>query len=130
VKVYIQVYNQNQTAKDKVICDLLQNLIDQEWIEAASKIWHAHSVWFLDGNPVVDYSKEKPGIRWMFWSGADFDEQGLGVKGNKFKEASVFFNESDQIIAEDLIRWLKKSLDIQWDYKNLIKRKGKLEKLK
>jgi hypothetical protein len=27
-------------------------------------------------------------------------------------------------------RWLKKSIAIQWDYKNIVKRKGKLERLK
>ena len=30
----------------------------------------------------------------------------------------------------DLKRWLEKSIEIQWDYKNIVKRKGKLERLK
>jgi hypothetical protein len=29
-----------------------------------------------------------------------------------------------------LKRWLEKSEQIQWDYKNIVKRKGKLERLK
>jgi hypothetical protein len=29
-----------------------------------------------------------------------------------------------------LKRWLAKSRDIQWDYKNIVKRKGKLERLR
>jgi len=28
----------------------------------------------------------------------------------------------------DLKRWLKKASDIQWDYKNSVKRKGRLER--
>ncbi len=94
-----------------------------------SKIWHGHPVWFLDGNPIVGYSKEKKGIRLMFWSGADFEESGLNVVGGKFKDASVFYNSVEEINQEDLERWLSKSEKIQWDYKNIVKRKGKLERL-
>lgn len=66
----------------------------------------------------------------MFWSGKDFDEQGLAVRGEKFKDASVFYNHLQEINTTDLQRWLEKSRDIQWDYKNIVKRKGKLERLK
>ena len=45
--------------------------------ESESKIWHRHPVWFLDGNPIVGYSKLKAGIRLMFWSGASFEEEKL-----------------------------------------------------
>jgi hypothetical protein len=87
-------------------------------------------VWFLDGNPIVGFSKQKKGIRLMFWSGASFDEENLNVKGGKFQDASIFYNSLSEIIAEDLNRWLLKSAEIQWDYKNIVKRKGKLERLK
>lgn len=66
----------------------------------------------------------------MFWSGADFEKDDLSIKGNKFKDASIFFTTVEQINTEDLKRWLKKSRDIQWDYKNIVKRKGQLERLK
>jgi hypothetical protein len=125
----IQTYNNQQSEAYKEICDKLCVLINQELTEAESKIWHAHPVWFLEGNPIVGYSKQKAGIRLMFWSGKDFEESGLNVKGGKFKDASIFYNTVDEIHAEDISQWLKKSRDIQWDYKNLIKRKGKLEKL-
>jgi hypothetical protein len=98
--------------------------------EAESKVWHAHPVWFLDGNPIVGYSKQKAGIRLMFWSGADFEEESLNVLGAKFKDASIFYNNFSEIEASDLNRWLKKSSEIQWDYKNIVKRKGQLERLK
>jgi hypothetical protein len=66
----------------------------------------------------------------MFWSGASFEEDQLSVIGKKFKDASIFFNSVDQISTKDLKRWLIKSREIQWDYKNIVKRKGHLERLK
>ena len=108
---------------------MLASTIDTELSEAESKIWHAHPVWFLVGNPIVGYSKQKPGIRLMFWSGADFDEEGLNQKGKKFKDASVFYKHVSDIEINDLKRWLQKSREIQWDYKNIVKRKGQLERL-
>ena len=125
----IQAYNDNLTSVDKEICDLIATTIDSEMIEVESKIWHAHPVWFLNGNPIVGYSKQKAGLRLMFWSGADFEEAELNVTGKKFKDASIFYNSYEQINTTDLKRWLKKSREIQWDYKNLVKRKGQLEKL-
>jgi len=126
----IKSYNQQQTETDKAICDLLAITIFSELTEADSKIWHAHPVWFLDNNPTVGYSKQKKGIRLMFWSGADFEEEHLNVKGGKFKDASIFYNNEAEINIALLKRWLQKSRKIQWDYKNVIKRKGKLERLK
>lgn len=126
----ILVYNNKQETVDKEICHLLATTIDKGLTKAESKIWHAHPVWFLDGNPIVGYSKQKKGIRLMFWSGADFDENDLNVRGQKFKDASVFYTASDQVNVKDLQRWLKKSKEIQWDYKNIVKRKGQLERLK
>lgn len=126
----IKAYNDKQTLDDKEICDQLAAIIDSELMEAESKVWHAHPVWFLDGNPIVGYSKQKAGIRLMFWSGADFEEEDLNIRGAKFKDASVFYNNFSEIEANDLKRWLKKSREIQWDYKNIVKRKGQLERLK
>ena len=126
----IQTYNDKQNTEDKAIYDLLAQEICKHLPEADNKIWHAHPVWFLDGNPVTGYSKQKAGIRLMFWSGADFEEEKLNVRGVKFKDASVFYNSVSEINTEDLKRWLEKSREIQWDYKNIVKRKGKLERLK
>jgi hypothetical protein len=126
----IQTYNEKQTSADKEICDLLAKTIDNKLTEAENKIWHAHPVWLLDGNPIVGYSKQKRGVRLMFWSGADFDEINLNVLGEKFKDASIFYNSVSEINATDLKRWLDKAPKIQWDYKNIVKRKGKLERLK
>lgn len=126
----IKKYNQKLSAADKEICDLLANTIDKVLTEAESKIWHAHPVWFLDGNPVVGYSKLKAGIRLMFWSGAGFKEEHLKPGTGKFKDASILYTSVEQINKKDLARWLKKSRNVQWDYKNIVKRKGKLIRLK
>ncbi|MFH1119959.1 MAG: DUF1801 domain-containing protein [Bacteroidota bacterium] len=130
MNIEIQNYNQKQTTVDAEIFSLLATIIDGELAGAESKIWHAHPVWFLDGNPVVGYSRQKAGCRLMFWSGADFEEAQLNVTGGKFKDASVFYTKVEQVNTEDIKRWLKKSREIQWDYKNIVKRKGLLERLK
>jgi hypothetical protein len=126
----IQTYNNKLETNDNAICDALANQISEQLPKAESKIWHGHPVWFLDGNPITGYSKEKRGIRLMFWSGADFDEEKLNIKGGKFKDASIFYNSVEEINSDDLKRWLEKSRNIQWDYKNIVKRKGVLERLK
>lgn len=125
----IDLYNNQLDETDKEICIFLANTIDNELKEAESKIWHAHPVWFLDENPIVGYSRQKKGIRLMFWSGADFDEENLNVYVGKFKDASKFFNSIVEIDINDLKRWLAKSIEIQWDYKNIVKRRGQLIKL-
>jgi len=126
----ILTYNKSQTAADKKICDTLAAIIEENITKSENKVWHGHPVWFLDGNPIVGYSKQKAGWRLMFWSGADFEEDQLDVVGEKFKDASIFYNSVEEINAKDLKRWLKKSKTIQWDYKNIVKRKGVLERLK
>lgn len=100
----IQTYNNNQSENDKKIADFLSEIIGKNLSNSESKIWHAHPVWFIDGNPTVGYSKQKKGIRLMFWSGADFEEEKLNVKGAKFKDASIFYNTVNEINTEDLIR--------------------------
>ena len=126
----IQSYNDSQTDNDKAICDLLCKIIDETLTEAESKIWRAHPVWFLEGNPIVGYSKLKESVRLMFWSGADFGEEKLKVGTGKFKDASILYTNKSQINTVDLKRWLKKAREIRWDYKNIVKRRGQLIRLK
>ncbi len=130
MNIDISNYHANLELADKEICDFLEAIISTELKNAESKVWHAHPVWFLEGNPIVGYSKQKAGIRLMFWSGADFEEDDLNIKGGKFKDASIVYTQIAQIKKSNLKRWLKKSKDIQWDYKNIVKRKGVLERLK
>ena len=124
----VQAYNDSESPNDKAICNLLADEIDSNLPEAANKIWHAHPVWFLEGNPIVGYSKLKNCIRLLFWSGQSFEEEGLQPEG-KFKAAEARYTSVEQIDKEDLRRWLEKSKKIQWDYKNIVKRKGVLERL-
>jgi len=122
-------YNQQLNEVHQLICERLAQLIDEHLPESNSKIWHGHPVWFLNENPIVGYSLQKAGVRLMFWSGTDFNEPALNVKGEKFMDASKFYNDHQELNEGDIKRWLQKSRVIQWDYKNLIKRKGKLLKL-
>ena len=125
----VQAYNNAQSKTDKEICNLLATEIDSNLPKAENKIWHRHPVWFLDGNPIVGYHKLKDSIRLLFWSGQSFDEPGLQKEGS-FKAAEARYTSSEQVNVKDLKRWLKKARDIQWDYKNIVKRKGVLERLK
>lgn len=122
----IDEFHRARSPEHRAICDALKVVIDEVLPEAEGKIWHSHPVWFLNGNPVVGYSKPKDGVRLMFWSGASFGERVLKPGTGKFKDASVRYRDLAEIDLNDLRRWLAKSRDIQWDYKNIYKRKGRL----
>lgn len=125
----IQTYNQEQTDQNKAICKKLQQEINKGLPEAQSKIWHGSPVWFLDENPIVGYAVRKHNVSLLFWSGQSFDEPALEKEGS-FKAAEATYTAEDQINTDDVQRWLSKAEKIQWDYKNIIKRKGHLERLK
>ena len=122
-------YNSSLDAEAQEICDLLAREIDLALPEAENKIWHAHPVWFLDGNPVVGYSKRKVGVVLLFWSGQSFEEEDLKKEGS-FKAAEARYTAADQVDTRSLQRWLAKARDIQWDYKNIVRNKGRLARLK
>ncbi|WP_160717919.1 DUF1801 domain-containing protein [Chitinophaga solisilvae] len=124
----VQAYNNSMTPADKAICEQLSQLIDKHLPGAENKIWHRHPVWFLNGNPIVGYSKLKNCVRLLFWSGQSFEEAGLQPEGT-FKAAEARYTEVKQVSAADLKRWLEKAAVIQWDYKNIVKRKGVLERI-
>src|SRR5215831_17211699 len=124
----VKAYNNSQSASDKIICNTLADEIDSSLTKAENKIWHGHPVWFLDGNPIAGYSKLKDSVRLLFWSGQSFEEPGLQPEGN-FKAAEARYTTVEQVNIKDLKRWLEKSKKIQWDYKNIVKRKGVLERL-
>ena len=125
----ILAYNRKLSGEEKKICAVLYEEINRRLPEAEKKIWHGHPVWFLDGNPVVGYSKLKESIRLLFWSGRTFKEEGLTNEGS-FKAAEARYTSVDEIRKTDLRRWLGKSRDIQWDYKNIVKRKGVLKRIR
>ncbi len=126
----IKAYNTAQTKNNKKICELLRLEIGNALKESESKIWHGSPVWFLDGNPVVSYSVRKDErVSLMFFSGQTFQEEDLIPEG-KFKAAEIFYKDVSEIKISELKKWLKKAKEIQWDYKNIVKRKGKLVRLK
>lgn len=126
----IRNYHAAQAPTDRAICELLHAEISRHLPDAEARVWHAHPVWFLDGNPIAGYSKLKGGVRLMFWSGASFEEPGLEPGTGKFKDASVTYTDATQVRKADLKRWCAEAREVQWDYKNLVKRKGKLVRLR
>jgi len=122
-------YNRRQKPADRATCNLLAEIIDRTLPHAENKVWHAHPVWFLDGNPIVGYSKLKECVRLLFWSGQSFKEKGLKREGS-FKAAEARYTSVDEVDARKLARWLAESCVVQWDYKNIVKRKGRLERLR
>jgi hypothetical protein len=124
----IAAYNAAQPASQQAICERLAAIIQQSLPKASSKVWHGGPVWFLDDNPIVGYWVRKQGTQLLFWSGQSFTEGGLEPEG-KFKAAQVKYDDASHIRITALKRWLRQSKSIQWDYKNLPKRRGALEKL-
>lgn len=124
----IREYVEKLSVSDQEICYNLLKEIDFSLQNSESKIWHAHPVWFIDGNPIVGFSKLKDSIRLLFWSGQSFDEPELNPEG-KFKAAEKRYTSVEQINVSNLRNWIKKAQIIQWDYKNLVRRKGVLERL-
>ncbi len=125
----ITSYNNSQGAVNKKICKALEAEINSVLKTAESKVWHAHPVWFINENPIVGYGKVKDGIQLLFWSGQSFAEPRLKKEGS-FKASEIRYANIDEVNLKDLRRWLKKAKTIQWDYKNIVKRRGKLLKLK
>jgi hypothetical protein len=121
-------YNERQAPEEREICTLLASEIDRGLPEAENKIWHAHPVWFLNGNPIVGYSRLKDCVRLLFWSGQSFEEPGLKKEGS-FKAAEARYTAADEVDVAELRRWLEKAREVQWDSKNLARRKGRLERL-
>ncbi|MFT3944705.1 MAG: DUF1801 domain-containing protein [Ancrocorticia sp.] len=105
------------------MCDLLLSVIERELPDASRKIWHAHPVWFFDGNPVVGYSPLKASVRIMFWSGQSFHEPGLKAVGS-FKAAELRYTAPDQVDVEALSLWLAEVREIQWNYRDIRKNRG------
>lgn len=124
----IEAYNAAQVDGERQICESLMEIIDHGLSDSTRRIWHAHPVWFLNGNPIVGYGKLKDCIRLMFWSGQSFAAKGL-TKTGTFKAAELRFTSTDDIDRDALQCWLEESKVIQWDYKNIQRRQGRLERL-
>jgi hypothetical protein len=124
----IDTYNAAQVPAFKAICVALARALEESLRSSESKVWHRAPVWFLKGNPVAGYCVRKSHVQLLFWSGQSFDEPALEPVG-KFKAAQICFTEVEELNERDLKRWLKKARTIQWDYQNIVKRRGVLEKV-
>ncbi len=128
VNIDTRKYNKALVLRDRKICDVLAETIAQALPKAENKIWHGAPVWFLDGNPIVGYDKLKDCVRLLFWSGQGFGEKDLQKSGS-FKASEIRYTDVSEINVPDLKRWLKKSKEIQWDYKNIVKMKGVMKRI-
>lgn len=119
----IDDYHQRLAHEDREICERLADEIDRGLPEAAAKVWHAHPVWFLDGNPIVGYERLKDAVRLMFWSGQSFAEPGLVASGS-FEAAEARFVDASEIDTDRLAVWLSESRVVQWDYEHIRTNRG------
>lgn len=124
----IKKYNVAQAGENKKIVNKLVEVISAELKKAESKVWHRSPVWFIDGNPVAGYAVRKDSVQLLFWSGQSFKSPGLEVEGT-FKAAQKRYKTINDVKVTELRMWLKESKKIQWDYKNIVKMKGKLMKM-
>ena len=125
----VKEYHDTLHPDRREICEELNAKISKALPEAESKVWHGAPVWFLDGNPIVGYSDHKNYVKLLFWSGQSFEDSHLKPEG-KFKAADVCFEKVVDVNNHLLSQWLEKSKSIQWDYKNIVKRRGELVRLK
>ncbi|MCK6081328.1 DUF1801 domain-containing protein [Microbacterium sp. EYE_5] len=119
----IRAYHDRLDAEARPICDILLSLIDEGLPDADRKVWHAHPVWFFDGNPVVGYDRLTASVRLMFWSGRAFDEPGLSPEGS-FEAAEVRYTAPEQIDDDAVRRWLGEAREKQWNYRDIRTNRG------
>ncbi len=124
----IPKYNALYKGETKKLCVLLRTEIAKALPTATSKLWHGSPVWFIDENPVVGYSVQKTGVNVLFWSGQSFEHPGLQPEGS-FKAAEITYLTVDDVKLSDLRTWLKECKTVQWDYKNIMKNRGKLSRI-
>lgn len=116
-------YHERLDVESLPICELLRAIIERELPDADRKVWHAHPVWFFDGNPVVGYDRLKTSVRLLFWSGQSFPTPGLHPEGS-FRAAEIRYTAPEQIDEDLLVRWLADSRELQWNYRDIRSNRG------
>ena len=118
-------YSEQLAPEFRELADQLAKSFKKQVPQAEAKVWHGHPVWFIEGNPVFGYSLKKAGLEVLFWSGKSFKKAGLKPIG-KYQAAGISISTKSDV--EALKDWLQEAVSIQWDYKNLPKKRA-LEKL-
>jgi hypothetical protein len=67
-------------------------------------------------------------VRLLFWSGQTFDRTTLTPVGS-FKAAEFRYTSCDDVDATVLRNWLDQARDIEWNYRDIVKNRGQLERL-
>lgn len=116
-------YQESLDEMARPICDRLLGLIETALPDAERKVWHAHPVWFFEGNPVVGFDRLKQSVRLLFWSGQSFATPGLQPEGS-FKAAEIRLTDAAQIDDERVAKWLNESREIQWNYRDIRRNRG------
>jgi hypothetical protein len=124
----IDRYHDRLAPEDRAICEALRQAIARALPDAKAKVWHAHPVWFVNGNPITGYSKLKTCIRLLFWSGQSFSAPGLTPEGS-FKAAEARYRSVAEIDPVALDLWLAEARAVQWDYRNIVRNKGRLDRI-
>ena len=118
----IVAYHQKLSEQDQVTCLQLFAHISRVLPEAVGKVWHGHPVWFIGGNPVVGYHRQKAALKVLFWSGQSFGDPSLVPLGS-FKAAGFELPTIQDLDAPAFDRWLGQAREIQWDYQGLPKKR-------
>lgn len=118
-------YNEQLVPEFRSLAEQLAKTFKKQTPQAEAKVWHGHPVWFIEGNPVFGYSLKKAGLEVLFWSGKSFKKAGLKAIGKYQAAGTSIASKAD---VETLNDWLQEAVAIQWDYKNLPKKRA-LEKL-
>jgi hypothetical protein len=119
----IAAYHASLDAEARPICDRLLAIVERELPDAESRVWHAHPVWFFDGNPVAGYDRLKRSVRLLFWSGQSFQTPGLAPEGS-FRAAETRYTLADQIDEDLVVRWLAEARATQWNYRDIRRNRG------
>jgi hypothetical protein len=114
--------------KEKEICLKLHSILAKFLTNSTSKLYHGSPVWFINGNPIAGYSIKKSGIALLFWSGQSFRSEGLKPVG-KYKAAEIIFQNPEDIDCAHLENIFSEAINVQWNYRDIMKNKGKLELL-
>lgn len=107
-------YTKAQKPSHAGICNVLRAEIDSVLSKAASRIYYAMPVWFVDDKPVVGYNAKPNYVNLLFWNGQAFNEEKL-IAAGKFKAAQIKFTKVSEIDPKLLRRWLRKAKTDIWD---------------